>query len=1285
MRRTYRSKKETGGLDLQDVMQNVNEKTTKFEAFYSQNIKRTKRELSCLGGFNSQSVSNRVRKKKFVRRIKEPDAELASTSKTTFLTPDKSLRVNKGEDLFDKLLNSSVNNSPIVTFQEKRNEISKKKYITRNRAIIRKYNYHSNSDSSGSDKENFISKSPNESNIESHHLLLEEYRSPTNYADSIDDITNNISLINKLKKQYSITPKQSQNKISTFERSPFCSTPFREKYRGQSIFKYSPISTTTLATNPDKTAATRYTLNDTHSILSDSESKDYDRTRNNEPENDPLPNINKSKMDKSVNDNSIQIIEGISNDIAHSPQKFSNYSLEVECKDAPDDDIIDNKELECSISFVGEPSIILQTSECMKLFGFPKVNQSTEVFLNKYKQFQENNSDILIDNVLSDQSLLLNTERSQENSKQDSQEKFQNVESISMYDTCSEDESKESSLKMFIGEPFIKMKRMRKSLFEKYWQKCKVGKESGDTSNCNEHFRSFESSVLNTEQEYSDKESSEDTNIEPTSFVTTRRGKEFFRNDSFLFNLDSPRNSNSSEEWDKTFINNKEDKFSLDFRTLVDQNTRKSSCIDIETNKLNDILQPEFGTHSFEKERHEKSCINDTVTTKYNTIIDKGLDNVKNALSINSEENIIEVEASVTSPKLSKSLGSVNKLETQFTNTKNSERETSSEKTSKVTNIKPSISPKGLHDSIVHVIPCSSINKKLCYQDITIEDDTVDKTIKKIRQSKSIEQPSITMGLKQNNNPETNTSRITRCSARLSQHDNDAFNISEVKNPIKLQPGKRWERSLSIYRRMTTIADGTNVSILDVESLEHKGRKYRQSVLATMEMQDSSTSLHNESIKSRRSSFVSRPIKSTVTLTNDSNISQTSINSTTIYEDLQGFLTEDCDDTVVNLSKLSLGDPEVGGRVLEKFYDTSSRSSTARDYVLRRCNQADALLFDECYPDTTLKNCRKIGEGVYGEVFLWRAGDGRARVLKVIPIAGELQVNGEKQKDYDQIISEIVIAMELSALSAPIPDIESHFNEGKTAETLDLHSVENATDVFNKVLAVRLVYGSYPSRLLDLWDLYDECKGSENDNPAIFPPDQHYIVLELANAGQDLESYQFNNAEQASALFQQVAFGLAVAEQAYQFEHRDLHWGNVLIAPTDQKYSTFVLRGRTHRVPTCGVKATIIDYSLSRVSVGRVLYCNLAEDESLFEAVGDYQFEVYRRMRDRLGNDWMNYEPYTNILWLHYTADKMITALRYTRTNTKIHKHFIAKLKDIQNTILCHGSACEYVITDNEI
>lgn len=64
-----------------------------------------------------------------------------------------------------------------------------------------------------------------------------------------------------------------------------------------------------------------------------------------------------------------------------------------------------------------------------------------------------------------------------------------------------------------------------------------------------------------------------------------------------------------------------------------------------------------------------------------------------------------------------------------------------------------------------------------------------------------------------------------------------------------------------------------------------------------------------------------------------------------------GFLSDDCDDTIVDLSKLSIGDSVHEVTVLEKFHDTS-RIATARDYVLRRCNQTEPILFDECYPDT---------------------------------------------------------------------------------------------------------------------------------------------------------------------------------------------------------------------------------------------------------------------------------------------------------------------------------------------
>lgn len=62
-----------------------------------------------------------------------------------------------------------------------------------------------------------------------------------------------------------------------------------------------------------------------------------------------------------------------------------------------------------------------------------------------------------------------------------------------------------------------------------------------------------------------------------------------------------------------------------------------------------------------------------------------------------------------------------------------------------------------------------------------------------------------------------------------------------------------------------------------------------------------------------------------------------------------GFL-EDCDETIIELSKLSIAD-EHDVTVLEKFHD-SNRVTTAKDYVIRRCNQTDTIPFDECYPDT---------------------------------------------------------------------------------------------------------------------------------------------------------------------------------------------------------------------------------------------------------------------------------------------------------------------------------------------
>jgi serine/threonine-protein kinase haspin len=93
------------------------------------------------------------------------------------------------------------------------------------------------------------------------------------------------------------------------------------------------------------------------------------------------------------------------------------------------------------------------------------------------------------------------------------------------------------------------------------------------------------------------------------------------------------------------------------------------------------------------------------------------------------------------------------------------------------------------------------------------------------------------------------------------------------------------------------------------------------------------------------------------------------------------------------------------------------------------------------------------------------------------------------------------------------------FSELSSLRQNDVNNCSN----FVKVLQVKCVRGAYPERLLDLWELYEETHGTENDCPSIFTSEQLYIVLELANCGVDLEAFKFDTAEQAYSVFIQVS------------------------------------------------------------------------------------------------------------------------------------------------------------------
>ncbi|XP_064474296.1 serine/threonine-protein kinase haspin-like isoform X2 [Ornithodoros turicata] len=321
----------------------------------------------------------------------------------------------------------------------------------------------------------------------------------------------------------------------------------------------------------------------------------------------------------------------------------------------------------------------------------------------------------------------------------------------------------------------------------------------------------------------------------------------------------------------------------------------------------------------------------------------------------------------------------------------------------------------------------------------------------------------------------------------------------------------------------------------------------------------------------------------------------------------------------------------------------------ARETLLRLCNQSAEATFQQVLK---LRGscCSKVGEGLYGEVFCCKGG-----VFKVVPVEGNTFVNGEKQKLMLEILPEVIISRELSSLA----------------------STANRSANFIHMRRVQLVEDQYHPALLKAWDAFNAKHKSENDRPDFFEESQKYVVFEFDNGGTCLENWKINRAQQAQSIFLQVACTLAAGEGALEFEHRDLHLGNILISKTSHKKKQYQFDRKTVLVNTAGLTVAVIDYTLSRMKKGgSIIFTDLSNDATLFTGEGDYQFQVYRLMRKSNKNNWESYNPYSNVLWLHYLIDKLLQH----RTNVIDHNEVWQQLLSWSKLLLTCSSATDFVI-----
>ncbi|CAD26233.2 similarity to DNA DAMAGE-RESPONSE PROTEIN [Encephalitozoon cuniculi GB-M1] len=247
--------------------------------------------------------------------------------------------------------------------------------------------------------------------------------------------------------------------------------------------------------------------------------------------------------------------------------------------------------------------------------------------------------------------------------------------------------------------------------------------------------------------------------------------------------------------------------------------------------------------------------------------------------------------------------------------------------------------------------------------------------------------------------------------------------------------------------------------------------------------------------------------------------------------------------------------------------------------------------------DRMPKNVKKIGEATFSEVFAHGP-----LVYKIVPLG-----DTPDETSLSSFLRESIIFRTISG------------EDG----------VCGLKDVF-------LVAGRYPEEYLKAWDDYGE---EENERPCKYRDEQEYGVIVMEDGGESLESIKFQKIAEVDAFIRSAVRVLANLEKKYEFEHRDLHWGNILIREG---------------------QINLIDFSLSRLrSGGAVIFNDLNSKQWLFEGdeAVDIQFRVYRDMRKLCSGCWSRFVPASNVLWLRYLVEKAFSKNRFRGRKTLISQY----------------------------
>ncbi|RWS23574.1 alpha/beta hydrolase-like protein [Leptotrombidium deliense] len=276
----------------------------------------------------------------------------------------------------------------------------------------------------------------------------------------------------------------------------------------------------------------------------------------------------------------------------------------------------------------------------------------------------------------------------------------------------------------------------------------------------------------------------------------------------------------------------------------------------------------------------------------------------------------------------------------------------------------------------------------------------------------------------------------------------------------------------------------------------------------------------------------------------------------------------------------------------------------------------------------------KVGVGSYSEVYSAINDNREKLVYKIIPVENKSGTNKISQKS-KSALSDLIITKTLNSLRSGSFEQASHYCENFT----NLRGLNYVTSEVDRL----------------------QCDGNAQKENYRRKSSYKYLICEMADDGITLHNKKSLTPKEGIAICAQILAAFSVAESAVQFEHRDFHTNNILLTLTETPSLKYKLNNHTFEIPVYKWKVTIIDFTFSRLTVGKEdtpIYTDL-QKLKISGLKNSSLFRVYDLQRKALKGNWDHYNPKTNIYWVEFVVKEVLKRVDNYWSSVGVHSKCI--------------------------